>query len=250
MFSSLTASNKRTLFGSLSTVAKRTHIIGRLKPFPQRRKPQPDRAKRALKSKTIVNFVRDAIDNDEPSFKQGAKSIYFPSARICLLRPNAKHTPYQAKFIVPKSFNKMDLRDYLWNIYNMRVLNVSSALMPATFDRALPSPYRTRFRSPQVKKMTVDLIDPFVWPAETQEFKAERELVGDLKVYREDKQSAIGSDKKKPTKAFGSIIEPKPRAMNFVAKSVRRQMRNTKRKDISNRKKLEAEKFIDQYIPL
>ncbi|VEU21837.1 DEKNAAC102870 [Brettanomyces naardenensis] len=249
MLARLTSSGS-SLFGGVTSVAKRTIIIGRWKPFPQRKKPESDRSKRTLKSKKIVEFVRDAIDSDEPNFKVGAREIYFPSARVCLLRPNAKHTPYQAKFIVPKSFNKLDLRDYLWHIYNLRVLNITSTLTAATFDRSLPIPYRTRYRSPQVKKMTVDLIDPFVWPAESADFKAEKELVDDLKIFREDKQTAIGSDKKKPTEAFGGILDPEPRAMNFIAKGIRRQMRNSKRRDISEKKKLDAEKFIDQYIPL
>lgn len=248
MFSRVGA--KKSLFAETLTSARRTHVINKWSPFPQRKKPAGDRDARASKSKKIVEFVREAIETDEPSFKVGAKSIYFPSARVCLLRPNAKHTPYQAKFIVPKSFNKLDLRDYLWHIYGLRVLNITSTLGPATFDRALPAPYRTRFRSPQVKKMTVDLIDPFVWPSKTPEFKAEEELVEQVKDYREDKQSAVGSDVAKPSKAFGGILEPKPRAMNFIPKVLRRQMRNTKRRDIAERKKGDIEKFVGQYYDL
>lgn len=251
MFSNFTRlTNKSTLFNSACAQSKRTFVIGKYKPFPQRKIPNKDHEKRALRSKKIADFVRTAIDADEPSFKVGSNPIYFPSARICLLRNNAKHTPYQAKFIVPKSFNKLDLRDYLWHIYHLRVLGITTLLTPAKFDRSLPAPYRTRFRSPQIKKMTVDLVDPFVWPAETAEFEAEKELVDDMKTYREERQGAIGSDLKKPTTAFGGIIDPVPQAMNFVPTKVKRQMRNTKRRDTSQKKLASAEKFIDQYIPL
>ncbi|GMF05674.1 unnamed protein product [Ambrosiozyma monospora] len=169
-----------TLFTQAS---KRTIVQGRFKPFAQKPKPNPQRAQRATQSKAIAKLVRESLEKDEPNFTQGAKKIYFPSATITLLRPNAKHTPNQAKFIVPKSFNKLDLRDYLFNIYGLRVSYISSTLMPARFTRSLPQPYRPRFRSPQIKKMTVDLLEPFVWPAETTAFKEELELVKQLKIY-------------------------------------------------------------------
>lgn len=245
------ASAKRGLFQITSTTSTRSFIVGRLKPFAQKKPVEPDREKRALRSKSIVEFVRNAINSEEPSFKLGARSIYFPAATICLLRPNAKHTPYQAKFIVPKSFNKLDLRDYLWNIYHLRVLNITSTLSPATFTRSLPAPYRTRFRSPQVKKMTVDLIDPFVWPAETKDFKEEKELGEELEQYRSEKEAHLkGSDREKPSTAFDGIIDPEPRSMNFISKRVKKQLRNVKRRDIAHRKLLDAGKFIEQYIPL
>ncbi|ODV87510.1 hypothetical protein CANARDRAFT_195104 [[Candida] arabinofermentans NRRL YB-2248] len=217
--------------------------------MPPKRKPV-EKSERAKKSKAIVQLVKEALEKDEPHFSVGSKKLFFPSARICLLRPNAKHTPYQAKFIVPKSFNKLDLRDYLYHIYNLRVLNITSTLTPAKFDRSLPMPYRTRFRSPQFKKMTVDLMDPFVWPAETKEFEQELELVEQLKIYGEDKNSAVGSDLLKPTKAFGGIIDQKPRAMNFIPKKLKRQMRNTKRRDVAHYRRLETEKLIEQYVAL
>ncbi|GMF61485.1 unnamed protein product [[Candida] boidinii] len=111
-------------------------------------------------------------------------------------------------------------------------------------------PYRTRHRAPQIKKMTVDLTEPFVWPAETEQFKDELELVEQLKCFREDKEGAVNSDLLKPSKAFGGIIDKKPRAMNFISKNLKRKMRNTKRKDISNKKFLQAEKLIEEHIQL
>lgn len=226
----------------------RSIIMGRLKPFAPKPKPKVNREERAKQSKKIVQLVRSALENDETNFTPGSKAIYLPFATVKLLRPNAKHTPYQAKFIVPKSFNKLDLRDYLYHIYGLRVLNVTSALMPGKFVRSMPAPYGTRYRDAQVKKMTVDLVDPFVWPAESQEFIAERELTRELNKYREEKANAINSDLEKPSKAFGGIIDPKPQPMNFIPKLVEKQMRNKKNKDSERVKKLENEKFITSYL--
>lgn len=224
--------------------------MGYRKPFAPKPQPKENHNERALRSKRIVQLVREALENDEPNFIPGSKPIYLPFATVKLLRPNAKHTPYQAKFIVPKSFNKLDLRDYLYHIYGLRVLNVTSALMPAKFVRSMPAPYGSRYRDQQIKKMTVDLIEPFVWPAENEEFIQERELSRELNKYREEKANAINSDADKPSKAFGGIIDKNPRPMNFVSKLVRRQMKNTKEKDLLAAKRANTEKFISSYIQL
>lgn len=228
----------------------RTIIMGYRKPFAPKPTPKESHADRALRSKRIVELVREALENDEPNFIPGSKPIYLPFATIKLLRPNAKHTPYQAKFIVPKSFNKLDLRDYLYHIYGLRVLNITSALMPAKFVRSMPAPYGSRYRDSQIKKMTVDLIDPFVWPAENNEYVQEKELATELNNYREEKANALNSDAEKPSKAFNGIIDKNPRPMNFVPKVVRRQMKNIKDKDIIAKKRIDAENFISSYIQL
>jgi large subunit ribosomal protein L23 len=253
MFSALTSARsvQKAAVSPLSPITfSRTIIMGYRKPFAAKPKAKATHEERALRSKRIVQLVRDALENDEPNFIPGSKPIYLPFATIKLLRPNAKHTPYQAKFTVPKSFNKLDLRDYLYHIYGLRVLNVTSALMPARFVRSMPAPYGSRYREAQIKKMTVDLIDPFVWPAENEEYKQEKELTKELNRYREEKANAINSDVDKPSTAFGGIIDKQPRAMNFVPKVVRRQMKNTKNKDILAKKKFEAEKFISNYVNL
>lgn len=71
-------------------------------------------------SEKIYKWTKAGIEQGKEHFKVGGNKVYFPKARIILLRPNAKHTPYQAKFIVPKSFNKLDLRDYLYHIYGLK----------------------------------------------------------------------------------------------------------------------------------
>ncbi|KAG7746822.1 hypothetical protein KL912_003951 [Ogataea haglerorum] len=224
--------------------------MGRPRPFAQKRKPTVPREERAKKSKRIVQLVKEAIENDEPHFTVGAKKLYFPSARVTLLRPNAKQTPYQAKFLVPKSFNKLDLRDYLYHLYGLRVLNVTVALTPAKWDYPMGMQFSSRRRLPQKKKMTVDLIDPFVWPEETEFFKQQADFIEQRDAYQTEKSTAVGSDKLKPSKAFGGIIDRHPQPMNFVPKTVERQMRNLKEKASLQEKEFRTEEFISQHIQL
>lgn len=231
-------------------MATRSIIMGCRKPFAPKPKPRESREERALRSKKIIERVREALENDEPNFIPGSKPIYLPFATIKLLRPNAKHTPYQAKFVVPKSFNKLDLRDYLYHIYGLRALNVTSALMPGKFIRSMPAPYGSRYRDQQIKKMTIDLTEPFVWPAETEEFIQERELSKELNKYREEKANAINSDAEKPSTAFNGIIDKNPKPMNFISKTLKRQMKNKKSQDILAAKRQTAEEFISSYIKL
>ena len=127
------------------------------KPVPRKFKvPSEEISRKSLEAH------QEAISMGEPHFRVGEKQIYFPKARVILLRPNAKHTPYQAKFLVPRNFNKFDLRDYLWNVYGLRALNVTTQLMWAKWKRGAYD--YSRYRGPQYKKMTIDMEEPFVWP--------------------------------------------------------------------------------------
>lgn len=182
-------------------------------------------------SDQILNWSREAIERGDAHFKVGGTKLYFPKARVILLRPNAKHTPYQAKFIVPKSFNKLDLRDYLFHIYGLRAMNVTTQLLHGKYTRAnIASP---RYRSPQVKKMTIDMAEPFIWPEEP---KPEENGLWDStfnknrNLYREDVYRP-GSDQFKPSKAFDGAVGPfKPVAQPFIPKFLGRELRNRKQK--------------------
>jgi large subunit ribosomal protein L23 len=63
---------------------------------------------------------------------------------------------------VPLRFTKFDLRDYLWNLYNVEVTAVRS------FVRRQVAPIKNdagRYvRPPAEKYMTVEMTKPFVWP--------------------------------------------------------------------------------------
>lgn len=152
---------KNTLFPS--TVIKELYKK-RGKPVPRKHRGNSDQIARR-------NYERfqEEVAMGLPHFKVGGKKVYFPKARVILLRPLAKHTPYQARFLVPRNFNKLDLRDYLWHVYGLRALNVTVQLAPASWRRGMND--YARHRSPQFKKMTIDMEEPFVWPDMTEDQK-------------------------------------------------------------------------------
>lgn len=157
-----------------------------------------------------------------PHFRVGEKQIYFPKARVCLLRPNAKHTPYQAKFLVPRNFNKMDLRDYLWHVYGLRALNVTVQLLHARFTRGNDD--HARHRGPQYKKMTIDMEEPFVWPALPESLVSRgREAMEDqLPAMR--LHIAVGSDKGKHTGAYDGLYDTPKLPNQFIPRRARKPL--------------------------
>lgn len=168
---------------------------------------------------------QEEMAEGKPSFRVGAHKVYFPYGRICLLPPNPKLTPYQAKFLVPKAMNKMDLRDYLWHLYGLRVLNVNSQLFHGKFTRG-GFDY-ARHRVPQLKKMTVDMLEPFIWPETPASLIREAESVAEGQAKTMERKSSLGSDAAKPNEAFdGLYARPKlpdafiPKKMQVAGKSL------------------------------
>ncbi|KAL2051409.1 hypothetical protein ABVK25_008276 [Lepraria finkii] len=72
--------------------------------------------------------------------------------------------PHFASFLVPLNLNKLDLKSYLYNAYNVRVLHVRSFIIHGRITRD-PRTHQVS-RKPRKKKMTVELEagSPFVWP--------------------------------------------------------------------------------------
>lgn len=201
-------------------------------------------------SQRLHNLRKNSIDQGEAHFRIGERRIYFPSARVVLVRPNAKHSPYQAKFLVPKSFNKLDLRDYLYNIYGLRALKITTQLYHSKYERSLPMPIRPRHRSPQVKKMTITMLEPFIWPLDEKsvEFMEKQKRINDQSTqYYEDAQS-VGSAKLKPSKLYGGIVDPLPKATNFIPKKLGRKMNNNKLRDLTNLYKQEQLQIIKKHF--
>lgn len=100
-----------------------------------------------------------------------------PNFTITLLHTPHKH-PTFASFLVPLWFSKLDLKDYLYNLYNIQVLRVRSQVIQSPVREGKPSdriamPHRF-FRPQSTKRMTVELVTgvagqgPFVWPAEPE----------------------------------------------------------------------------------
>ncbi|SCU83305.1 LAFA_0D02828g1_1 [Lachancea sp. 'fantastica'] len=204
-------------------------------------------AKPVRVSDKILNWSKEAIEQGNPHFKVGATQLFFPKARVILLRPNAKHTPYQAKFIVPKSFNKLDLRDYLYNIYGLRALNITTQLLHGKYTRV--NQVMPRYRSAQIKKMTIDMAEPFVWPEEPVDKDPwGAALVEDLNKYREE-QTRIGSDKFKPGKAFDGALGPyQPGAQPFIPKFLKRRLVNQTAKAQANAARVEKLSKVDTLV--
>ena len=97
-----------------------------------------------------------------------------------LIRPRPKFTvamvrtpglsPYHARFLVPLDFSKYDLRDYLYHAYNVKCFNIRSYVkqMPV---RDTQAKTRSWFRADSEKYMTVEMEQPFVWPALPEDVK-------------------------------------------------------------------------------
>lgn len=186
------------------------------KPVPIKQKGNNDKVARRNYEK-----FKEEVAMGLPHFKVGENKIYFPKGRVCLLRPNAKHTPYQAKFIVPRSFNKMDLRDYLWHLYGLRALNVTVQLLHAPYTRGEDDV--ARHRQPQYKKMTIDMDEPFVWPALPEDLEESAKRVR-LNQARYMERFTGGSSGDKPTGAFDGLYD-KPNLPNiFVSRRASREL--------------------------
>lgn len=208
--------------------------------------PRPNRATQNLER------VRKAIENDEPHFRVGERQVYLPMAKVVLLRPNAKHTPYQAKFAVPKYFNKLDLRDYLYHVYGLRALNITTQLSFTRWTRdTIRSP---RYRTTQIKKMTIDMIDPFVWPKQPSASEMAKMLNLELRLELEkyiDDSRRLGSDKNKEPTSFGGILGPFPAPPQpFVPKYVKKNALRIKEKDARLAARAEDEALVKKYLNL
>ncbi|KAL1887921.1 mitochondrial 54S ribosomal protein YmL41 [Ceratocystis pirilliformis] len=108
-----------------------------------------------------------AVVRKTPGFKLGKKQLFLTNHTISMInRPN--QAPNFATFKVPLRFTKFDLRDYLWNLYNVEVTKVRSFVAPGPVVNTLTenSQQRVRIHRGQSEKyMTVELAQPFAWPS-------------------------------------------------------------------------------------
>lgn len=87
-----------------------------------------------------------------------------PTHVVTMLRRPA-HPPTWATFQVPLRFNKFDIRDYLWNLYRVESVRVRSWVKHSPLERI----GGRVSRPPMTKIMTVEMTQPFVWPAEPED---------------------------------------------------------------------------------
>lgn len=86
-----------------------------------------------------------------------------------------------ATFNVPLSFNKLDLRDYLWNLYNVEVRSVRSFVnQMRPRQRQYGNTQGGKWYRPRSQKMMIaELTRPFVWPEAPEDLKPWDKLMFD-----------------------------------------------------------------------
>lgn len=100
----------------------------------------------------------------------GSNPIALPSPNhvIAFIRPKPRQPPNLATFVVPLQFNKLDMRDYLWHVYNVEVTAVRSFVNQFRPRQKHGHTGRT-FRPRSGKMMIAELVKPFTWPEQPQE---------------------------------------------------------------------------------
>ncbi|TLS28876.1 hypothetical protein PpBr36_01009 [Pyricularia pennisetigena] len=107
-----------------------------------------------------------------PTFRIGGKQVFLPTALVTYLP--SQRDPNFARFQVPMTFNKLDLRDYLYHCYNVEVRSVRSFIQQSPIkssDGVINGrPKQSKKMRPQSKKfMIVELVKPFMPPSTPQD---------------------------------------------------------------------------------
>jgi ribosomal protein L23 len=95
-------------------------------------------------------------------FTPGLKKVYFPNIVFKLTR-DPKLPPNQVAFRVPPRLNKLDIRDYLTNIYNINVVNVRTMNYQTYRSQTLGS-IELKPKKSKYKKAIVTLSEEFKLP--------------------------------------------------------------------------------------
>ncbi|KAJ9604396.1 mitochondrial 54S ribosomal protein YmL41 [Cladophialophora chaetospira] len=104
------------------------------------------------------------------------KQVYFPHPQESVVLMRTPHLGARyAAFDVPRHFNKLDLKAYLKDVYDVDVLHIRSAVFQHKVDRLEGRDMYSQgpaFRPPSTKKMTCLLAKPFVYPEEPENLDA------------------------------------------------------------------------------
>ena len=174
--------------------------------------------------------LKSVEGNNAPHFNYGGTKVYIPLATITLLPNLPNMSPYYARFKVPKNFNKLDLRDYLFNFYKLKVFDIRSSLSRRKLLQHKNQ--RDHFVSSQDKIMIVKMEKPFIWPTEitNAEIDAQnRKFMEQLKMLQQENMFREGSDLMKPSSShilegLAGHLEPLPQP--FISKRVYDQWKN------------------------
>ncbi|KAF2483153.1 hypothetical protein BDY17DRAFT_250558 [Neohortaea acidophila] len=177
-------------------------------------------------------------------FKVGKKELFLPNFIITFLRNQTLPANY-ARFEVPLWFSKLDLRDYLYHAYNVRIFSVTSYVKQQRARFGAPggeenqTPMMRKWHRPRAKKfMTVQLERPFVWPEEPEDLTAwDKETVEAQRGHQEaerDKMmptadTLVNEDRRKSMKEQARALlegrekwEPRGREKNLTSMMARR----------------------------
>ncbi|TVY25331.1 54S ribosomal protein, mitochondrial [Lachnellula hyalina] len=161
---------------------------------------------------TAATAVAPVVRSVVRKSPQGKKQVFLPNFTLTLLRtPNLP--PTFASFIVPLNLNKLDLRDYMWNVYGVPVRGVRSYIQQQKLRQDKPGAKRPAprrwFRPRSIKKMMIEMEQPFVWPEEPTNFDEwDKDTHDAAKKEREATEATFRPDiREKPTAERKSIAE-------------------------------------------
>lgn len=139
----------------------------------------------------------------------GTNTVHRPNFVVTMVRPRADAPPNIAEFIVPLNLNKLDIRDYLFNLYGVRALGVRSYIQQQKLTMRPRASSRALYRPRAIKKMFVELESPFVWPKEPENYEEwDKKTFEAAKEDQEASQAVLDpATKKKPTTERDSIKE-------------------------------------------
>ncbi|KAL9599462.1 MAG: hypothetical protein Q9219_003801 [cf. Caloplaca sp. 3 TL-2023] len=131
---------------------------------------------------------------------QGQKKVYLPNFTLTLLRtPFA--APNHATFITPLHMNKLDLKDYLYNLYGVQALSIRSYVQQARVRHDKPGarlPKMRRWYRPRAtKRMTIEMpaATPFLYPPPPTDFSAwDQEVQQKAEKGREEEEQRRGHE--------------------------------------------------------
>lgn len=121
------------------------------------------------RSTTATTCIVQTAQSNLPDADRCHKT-HRPNHVITFVRPKANQPPTTATFHVPLTFNKLDFRDYLYNVYNVEVTSVRSFVNQMQVRQRSFKGFGGKWYRPRSQKMmVVDLVKPFVWPAEPED---------------------------------------------------------------------------------
>jgi large subunit ribosomal protein L23 len=118
-----------------------------------------------------------------------------------------------ATFIVPLNLNKLDIKDYLYHAYNIQTRSIRSFVQQSKVRQDKPGakiPKQKRWYRPRaIKKMTVEMTKPFVWPEVPEDLSPwdKKRFDAVKKLQEEDKDSRSPNAVLKPSTERTSIAE-------------------------------------------